>query len=127
MFVPMASFTAHLGAAVSVTGVVATSIMVAGLASADQVILYFTLGVAGGLLPDLDADHSTPLEVAFFILSLLGAFLAVLSLASRLSVIELCLLWGGVLLLLRYGVLRLFTRLTAHRGVFHSLLERFPH
>lgn len=117
----MASFNVHASVAMSASGFAATGLMVGGLASEQEVVLYFFLGTLGGLLPDIDSDGSRSLKIAFSLLSSLLAFLLVFHLAPRFSIVELCLVWLGMFLGIRYGVLWIFTRLTVHRGIFHSI------
>ena len=120
----MANFKTHLNVAVLVSGVAATTVASIGLVDVHQTPVLFALGVLGGLLPDIDADNSTPVRLAFGLLGLIAAFAAVFyALAHyRLSIGELCLLAGGTFTLVRYVIFELFLRLTEHRGVFHSLL-----
>ncbi|MGC1952710.1 MAG: metal-dependent hydrolase [Gammaproteobacteria bacterium] len=121
----MATLNIHAGAAMSLCGLSATSLLVADLASVKEVTLYFALGTVGGLLPDLDSDHSRSLRVGFFLVSLLAAFSTVFGLATRLTLAELVAVWMGVFVGIRYAVLWIFTRLTSHRGLFHSLPAAF--
>lgn len=117
----MATLNVHAAAAMSVSGLAATSLLVGGLATAEQVVLYFILGTTGGLLPDLDSDHSRSLKAGFFLASVLTAFFAVFRLAPYFSVAELAILWLAVFAGVRYGAFWIFTRLTRHRGLFHSV------
>ena len=85
-------------------------------------LVYLGLGTLGSLLPDLDADNSTPVQIGFTVVSVTLAFMAMFLLADTFSsVAELVLLWLAIYLLFRWLVFALFTRLTRHRGVFHSL------
>lgn len=120
----MANFKTHLIGATLVSGAAATAAVAVGLVPFSQAPILFGLGVAGGLLPDIDADNSTPVRLAFSLLGLLAAFFAVFYALGqpRLSIAELFLLGLGAFLLIRFGILELFLRLTEHRGVFHSLL-----
>ncbi len=117
----MATLNVHAGVAMSICGISATSLLCADLATSGEVALYFALGTVGGLLPDLDSDHSRSLRVGFFLAALLAAFACVFSLATRLSLAELVAFWSAVFVGIRYGMLWIFTRLTTHRGLFHSV------
>ncbi|MFZ0254138.1 MAG: metal-dependent hydrolase [Gammaproteobacteria bacterium] len=121
----MATLNVHAGTAMSLCGLSATSLLIADLASVKEVTLYFTLGTVGGLLPDLDSDHSRSLRVGFFLASLLAAFTTVFGLAARFTLAELVAIWLGVFVGIRYAVLWIFTRLTSHRGLFHSVPAAF--
>jgi len=118
----MASFFGHLygGAAVSAGAALA----VEGLkwAPPDRVPLLFALGVAGGLLPDIDSDGSTPVRVFFTLLGVTAAFLICFWLIEDYPVQVLALVWAGVFLFVRFGVFEVFSRLTVHRGIWHSWL-----
>jgi len=123
--ISVASFPVHLSVAMSASGVCATCLLVSGVATPSEVVLYFTLGTMGGVTPDVDAEGSTPLRISFEMLSLLGASLFMFSLGSNLSVLELCLVWLMVFFSLRYGLFHAFHRLTVHRGVFHTIPAAF--
>ena len=54
----MANFNTHLIVASTASGLTATGLMGAGVAEPREVLLYFSAGTLGGLLPDLDSDNS---------------------------------------------------------------------
>ncbi|MCX8048779.1 MAG: metal-dependent hydrolase [Methylohalobius sp.] len=120
----MANFKTHLIGAALVSGAAATAAVALSLVPSAQAPLLLGLGMAGGLLPDVDADNSTPLRLAFSLLGLAAALWAVFYALGqlRLSIAELFLLGLAAFLLIRFCVLELFLHLTEHRGVFHSLL-----
>jgi hypothetical protein len=118
----MASFNVHLSVGVAASGAAATAALVSGVAGEEEVLLFFVLGTVGSLLPDIDADSSAPVQVAFSFLSVLIAFLLMFSLSAVFaSVAELFVVWSLGYLLVRFLVFEVFTRFTAHRGIFHSL------
>lgn len=117
----MADFKTHTVGAALVSGVAATALFMTGEMSNLAVVGYFLLGVVGGLLPDIDADTSVPLRIAFHVLAVIGGFLTVFTFGQRLSLVELVILWLACFLTIRYGVFSLFTRITVHRGLIHSL------
>ncbi len=118
----MANFKTHLLVAATISGIASVGVIATDIVETIEVARYFPLGVAGGLLPDIDSDHSTPTKIFFALLALSGAFWAVLWGIPSYSLAELVLIWVGVFLLLRYVVFEAFSRLTVHRGVFHSIL-----
>ncbi len=82
----------------------------------------FLLGTIGSLLPDIDADNSVPLRICFTLTSILFAFLVMFSLVNWFpSVAELLVIWIAAYVIFRCIIFFLFTRLTTHRGIFHSL------
>lgn len=116
----------HLSVGLSASGIAAVTAMLANLASEKQVILYFLLGTVGSLLPDIDADNSTPLQIAFSLSSMMLAFIVLFFFASIFpTVIELILIWLATYLFFRWIIFALFIRLTTHRGIFHSLPAAF--
>jgi hypothetical protein len=118
----LASFGMHLAGGLSASGIAATSLLVAGLATPLEMLAYLGLGTIGSLLPDIDADNSAPVQISFTVISIVLAFGAMFLLAGTFdSVVELLLVWMAVYLAFRWLVFHLFTRLTTHRGIFHSL------
>lgn len=118
----MANFKTHITVAAAVSGVLAIGCLGGGIASRNDVLLYFTLGTIGGVLPDVDADNSVPVRFLFSTLAIIFSFLMMFSKIDAYSLVELALLWMGAYLVIRYGIFTLFTHFTIHRGVFHSLL-----
>ncbi|MFM8330239.1 MAG: metal-dependent hydrolase [Candidatus Methylumidiphilus sp.] len=118
----MANFKTHLAVAAGASGVAALACMKAGVVGFAETPILLGLGTFGGLLPDIDSDHSVPIRISFNLLALTLAFLVMFAFASRYSVVELAALWLGVLFGVRYLVLECFVRFTSHRGAIHSVL-----
>lgn len=117
----MADFKTHLLGAALVSGVMATGMAMVSQAEPKAVMGFFALGVAGGILPDIDSNSSIPIRIAFKLLSAITAFVVVFHFAATLSLIELVLLGFGTFYLVRHGVFSVFTHFTRHRGVIHSI------
>ena len=117
----MADFNTHLMGAAAVSGLAATVLVMTGQFPHQAVIGYFVLGVIGGLLPDLDSPTSIPIRIAFAALAVVAGFLVVFTFGRRYSLVELVILWFGCFLFIRYGLFNLFDRVTAHRGLIHSI------
>jgi hypothetical protein len=118
----MANFKTHISVAAAVSGILAIGCLGGGIAARNEVLLYFTLGTIGGILPDVDADNSIPVRFLFSSLAIIFSFLMMFSKIDSYSLIELALLWMVSYLVIKYVVFNLFTHFTIHRGVFHSLL-----
>ena len=118
----MANFKTHLTVASTLSGVLAIGCLVAGVATPKEVVVYFAVGTIGGVLPDLDLDHSIPLQILFSSLAIVLAFLTVFSKAGAYSVVELACVWIFVYAIIRYVPYKIFEKFTVHRGIFHSLL-----
>jgi hypothetical protein len=114
----MANFNTHLTVATSVSATL--GLFLTDLAPAKAVFLYWLLGTLGGILPDIDAPNSIPTRLLF---TSLGIFLAsFLVMSHPFSWLELTSLWIVTYLSVRYGLSKLFGKLTVHRGNFHSIL-----
>jgi LexA-binding, inner membrane-associated putative hydrolase len=122
----MAGFRMHLGTA-SVCGVVYGGAAVNPFGyESEEAILAAGLTAVGGMLPDLDSDSGRPIKELF---ALAGAVVPLL-LVPRLNNLQLS--HEGMLLFLifaylsvRYGAAWLVSRLTVHRGMFHSIPAMF--
>lgn len=117
----MADFNTHLAVAAVSGGVAVTALMVAGVADAQLGLSGFFAAMIGGVLPDVDAEESWTLDLAFTLFALLGSFFVMLSQVARLSIGELVMLWLVTYLFIKLAVCELFIRCTVHRGIFHSL------
>lgn len=117
----MANFHTHFTVACVASAAASLVIYKAGMVSGTEFVLCAVTGTVGGLLPDIDLDHSLPARVGFSLLSILVAFGLVIYWSSRLSLLSLCALGLLVYAIMRYGVLATFSRLTVHRGMVHSL------
>lgn len=117
----MANFNTHISVAFVASGVAGLVIYKAGMLTAPEFLTCVLTGTIGGLLPDIDLDHSVPATIGFNLVSLLTAFLIVIILSGQLSLAELALTWLATYLLMRYGVFNLYSKLTVHRGIVHSI------
>jgi hypothetical protein len=117
----MANFNTHVNVAFAASGLAGLVLFEAGILSAPMFVTCVLMGTIGGLLPDLDSDNSTPLTVGFTVFAMFIAFGAVIWLGTRLMLFELIGLWALTFAFVRYGIFRLFTALTVHRGVMHSV------
>ena len=63
----MADFKTHLTVASIASSIAATMLFAATVATPQEVLLYFVLGVVGGLLPDIDSDSFFNGPVAVYI------------------------------------------------------------
>lgn len=117
----MANFNTHLNTAFMVSGTLSLTVYKAGLVDDSGFLMCVALGTIGGLLPDLDSDHSTPIKLGFNITSFVFAFGLVMHWRSDLSLLSLIVLWLAGYCFMRYTVFSVFTNMTVHRGVIHSV------
>ena len=104
-----------------VSGTMSLTVYKAGLINDSGFLVCVALGTIGGLLPDLDSDNSTPIKLGFNITSFIFAFGLVMHWRSDLSLLALIVLWLAGYGFMRYVVFYVFTNLTVHRGVIHSV------
>ena len=117
----MANFNTHLGVAAVGSGMLATLCLQVGLVDAKDAILLASMGVVGGILPDIDLHYSHPSRILFSLLGIVVAFLWIFAAENDLPIIHL---WGaglGIYLLVRYPIWTLFQKVTVHRGAIHSI------
>jgi hypothetical protein len=117
----LADFKTHLSAGCVASGIAATGLRLTGTAQPPEVFLYFVMGIIGGILPDIDADNSLTIKLIFGFLAPVIAFPVSFSQSAGCSVAELFIIWVAAFLTIRYFILYLFTHLTVHRGVIHSV------
>jgi len=117
----MANFNTHITVA-GIASLAATGICLqADVITQSQALLLLPLGMIAGILPDIDSDHSVPARLVFTILSFAVAIALVFSYQGTISLFTLLLLAAAGGLFMRYIILYVFTRITVHRGLFHSL------
>lgn len=118
----MANFKTHISVAAVGSGLVSTSLLGAGIVSPGEAVAFWAVGTTGGILPDIDADHSTAVKSIFTGLGLIVGLLLVFSLADNRSIIELWIVFGLAYTVVRYAILPIFYKFTVHRGIFHSIV-----
>ncbi len=96
-------------------------LLASAIATPQEVLLYFTLGVIGGLLPDIDSDNSLPVRLLFTFIATVIAFLVMFKQRADNTVMELFLIWTGSFAFIKYFLFSLFTKVTVHRGIIHSI------
>jgi len=118
----MANFKTHVSVALSASSLAAAVAINGGLYDAAQSAWYISMGVVGGMLPDIDASNSRPFKHLFMVLATGCGFLTYLALKNLVTEQTLMLTTLAVFLIVRYPSAHLFQKMTLHRGVFHSLL-----
>ncbi|MGQ4810171.1 hypothetical protein NKDENANG_03620 [Candidatus Entotheonellaceae bacterium PAL068K] len=118
----MANFRTHVTVAAVGSGMLSTMCLGGELITPRDVMLLTVVGTLGGILPDIDLDHSKPTKMMFTALALVLAFTVVLHGAAIYAIVELWLLGAGVYILVRYLGWRVFASCTVHRGIFHSIV-----
>lgn len=117
----MAGFKTHITTS-SLFGVGYTGVGIyLGLPIESSLIAGGLCGI-GGMLPDIDSDTGVPLRES---MGFLAAIVPILMLDRfrelGLNYEQMVLVCGAMYLFVRFGVARLLSRYTVHRGMFHSL------
>jgi LexA-binding, inner membrane-associated putative hydrolase len=118
----MANFPTHIAVGTVVSGALATVTLAADVVAPENLVAVTLAGVLGSVLPDIDLKDSRPSRAMFAGLGVFFAFAVLFSLQQKYSVIEMIILWLGTLVLIRYVAQTFFHRLSAHRGIWHSIL-----
>lgn len=118
----MANFQTHLGGAALGGGLIASSILATGMTTLPQAISGWLLVMLGGLLPDIDSNHSNVVRGLFSVFGGMIAILSIIILGADASIVMMWLAGTVSFIFVRYGLWYAFSRFTVHRGIFHSLL-----
>jgi membrane-bound metal-dependent hydrolase YbcI (DUF457 family) len=118
----MANFKTHVSIATAASSCAAVVTLKAQLVNLIDLPLLIFLGVVGGMLPDIDANNSKPVNLLFTVLALLGAAMGFSYFHAQHPAYPSLLFAAACYAVIRYAVLAVFNSLTQHRGVFHSLL-----
>lgn len=118
----MADFKTHTIAAAAVSGAMTTVLLVRYQISVELALLYWATGTLGGILPDIDSDHSKSIQLIFGLMAGLGTVIGVILLHPFLNIWQLYLAGVACYLLIYFPIRHFFATLTIHRGILHSLL-----
>lgn len=117
----MAQFKTHLTVTSIISSLASTVLLASRIATPQEVLLYFTLCVIGGLLPDIDSGNSVPVRLLFTFMATVISFLVMFKQQNNNTVMELFLIWTGSFVFIKLFLFSLFTRITVHRGIIHSI------
>jgi len=117
----VAEFKTHLTVSSLCSNASATFLLAASLATPEEVLLFFVMGVVGGLLPDIDSDSSLPVRLLFTFIATVISFLIMFHQRADNSAVELFTIWLVSFLVIKFVIFSMFTRITVHRGIIHSV------
>ncbi|HIO93249.1 MAG TPA: hydrolase [Leucothrix mucor] len=121
----MANFNTHITVAAVASGLLATLCLQVGFIGTSDALLLTLAGTIGGILPDVDLQHSYPSRIIFSLLGMIISFLWIFSTENQLSIIELWVIGLIIFAFIRYPVWMIFHKYTKHRGAIHSLVAAF--
>lgn len=118
----MAAFKTHL-----VIGTIASVATAGFIYSLDYInilaaISLTLVGAFGGILPDIDSDHSRATHVVFTLFGIVAACFLFIWYYSIFPILVLLTLSVAMFILIRFPVKYIFGKFTVHRGLFHSIL-----
>ena len=117
----MASFETHLTVATLGVGVLTTPLLASGMINTYEAVLLLSLGVIGGMLPDIDSDNSIPVKIAYKVISLIVPLIIVFKFSVKLALLKIIGLWIIFSLILYMIFTHGFLKMTVHRGIFHTI------
>jgi len=118
----MANFNTHLNVAAATTGLTAAVLLSAEHINLNNALYLWFLGTIGGLLPDIDSDNSTSLDVIFNLFATSTSLIIIYYItAEQASLLELIAPPLLVYTFMKYCIRPLFEKITVHRGSCHSL------
>jgi hypothetical protein len=120
----MPSFSTHVAISGSVSAIAASYLAAIGHIPAENAVYFVAAGIAGGMLPDLDADNGVPVRIAGIAASLLVFHLALNTGVNIEYVPDIISFTVPFVLsaLVYFAGVRAFKMWSVHRGVLHSLL-----
>jgi len=72
-------------------------------------------------LPDIDSDSSLTVRLLFTFIATLISFLVMFKQRADNTVMELFIIWAASFIFIKFFIFSLFTKLTVHRGMIHSI------
>ncbi len=118
----VAEIGTHIVVTALLAGMAASAYLGAGLVSPREALFLWAGGTLGGILPDLDADHSSAVRAIFGAAGILLGSLVMVALAGKVAILTMWVVSGGAFVMVRYPLQRLLAARTRHRGTWHSLL-----
>lgn len=122
----MANFNTHFNVAAVITGLTAAVLLSAEHISLNTALGLWFLGTIGGLLPDIDSDNSTSLDIIVNLFSFSAVLIVIRHMtgidSQQISLSELIVIPLLIYAVIRYFIRPIFEKITVHRGSCHSLL-----
>lgn len=122
----MANFKTHFNIAAACTGITSAVLLSAGHTDVNTALWLWFLGTIGGLLPDIDSDNSTSLDIIFNIFTAIILLMVLRYITGEhfreIPFMELLVIPLAVYGMMKWLIRPLFEKVTVHRGSCHSLL-----
>ncbi|WP_027965518.1 metal-dependent hydrolase [Halomonas halocynthiae] len=118
----MAGFRTHMTVAAGAGAVFSLGGWYSGSWSLSQAAPIAVLVAFGGILPDIDSDHSRAVRLVFNAIAVLAIITGAFILRSKLDAGALLVVCCGLYLGVRYLLSAVFKQFSVHRGIWHSWL-----
>jgi uncharacterized membrane protein (UPF0136 family) len=118
----MANFSTHIAYAAAASGLLSVLCLQIGLVNPNEALLLAFLGTIGGILPDVDLQHSYPSSIMFSLIGIGMAFATIFTMDKDVSILEMWFVGLCVFTAIRYPIWIVFHQYTTHRGSIHSLI-----
>jgi len=117
----MANFNTHITVA-ALGSMTATAACIQKIGVSDQqALILFLLGSLGGMLPDIDLDHSIPAKWFFRILTFTGMLAVAMYCIPRFPLLHIAGYLLATFVLVHFILAKIIKSITVHRGLFHSV------
>jgi len=117
----MASFQTHIAVAATASISASAYCVQTSFLDISEALMLASIGTLAGILPDVDSDHSIPTRLVFNLLSVVAPALLLVIFGGQLDLPILLTFAVASVLCVRYLLRPIFTSITVHRGLFHSL------
>lgn len=119
----MADFKTHAAGGIAVGGAFSVTSLISFGLDPVQSFAVFTMGLFGGILPDLDSDSGKPLALISGMISVLvpALLLSKISVANTVSAEFLISYFACCYFIINYVICELIKKMTMHRGIMHSI------
>ena len=117
----MANFKTHYNVGL-VSGVISSASFVSlSILNSLEGILCLLLWVIGSISPDVDSPNSKPIRIFFYIMSIFLSCSFFFFSMDKFYIIESIIISIAIFFILNYLLPKIFSKLSVHRGIIHSI------
>jgi hypothetical protein len=116
----MANFKTHISVAATSAFIPCIGLHLSGI-TVDQTLYLTLIGTIGGILPDIDSENSTSIQVVFNVIGILLALLILFSTLNSLGLILSIAIALLLYLIVNFPLKKILQKFSSHRGTIHSI------